>query len=454
MKETMAQLGPKPNVYLTNGDKSYLRNGDRSYLRNGDNKRGNATTAKRNNNKCMGLMVGILVTMSCTVILKNQLLENLEFTRKNAAQQHEHSTQGEANIRLLTAIDDDHSNAKKKKKVKVFFLAGQSNMLGQGELAPFVTMMNMSCHKEFRETLWDEDTQDFKIHDRVYIKFRDNQGQLTLGHNTRYADRDKFGPEVMFGWTLGDAFGNKNNETGDDDVVYLIKVAYGGRDLAIDFRPPSARIRIGGNDIKQQFDGFTNEETEENISVKQQLIQDQQQQQIMHGYRFRTMIQEFHEGLDALPDVIPGATEYEIAGFVWFQGETDLSSEEKSKEYATNLKHLIRDVRREFGVSMPCVIGEVGYHGLHPNGDDRRRRVLEFRAEVKGVTHLKEFQNNTLYVPTAQYALLDRNVERYNKGFHYYGRPDTYYYIGKALGEGMVQLLTVGLEKGRMNSTA
>ena len=45
----------------------------------------------------------------------------------------------------------------------------------------------------------------------------------------RPAGRDR--TEVGFGWVLGDAL---------DEPVLLVKCAWGGKSLAVDFRPPSA----------------------------------------------------------------------------------------------------------------------------------------------------------------------------------------------------------------------
>jgi hypothetical protein len=83
-------------------------------------------------------------------------------------------------------------------------------------------------------------------------------------------------------------------------------------------------------------------------------------------------------------------------------------------------------------------IGELGMHGLKPTGPGAGR-VLTMRAAQENVCNMKEFQSNTVFVRTAQFAVL--NSTTYNSLAHYYGRADTIYHIGQAFGTSMIQLL-------------
>src|SRR5436190_1035439 len=51
-----------------------------------------------------------------------------------------------------------------------------------------------------------------------------------------YGDKHHFGPELQFGHVLGDHFQNQ---------VLLIKTAWGGKSLYKDFRPPSSGGEVG-----------------------------------------------------------------------------------------------------------------------------------------------------------------------------------------------------------------
>lgn len=81
--------------------------------------------------------------------------------------------------------------------------------------------------------------------------------------------------------------------------------------------------------------------------------------------------------------------------------------------------------------------------GMHGNLTEQQglwvARVQRLRDMQRGVTLMKEFRNSSAYVRTFPYVVA--NGTAYNKQYHYYGRADTYYHIGKALGRAAIQLL-------------
>jgi hypothetical protein len=82
-------------------------------------------------------------------------------------------------------------------------------------------------------------------------------------------------------------------------------------------------------------------------------------------------------------------------------------------------------------------------HGLNPGGWEARR-VHALRAAQKNVCQYDEFLNNTLFVPTAQFAVL--NGTTYNGIYHYNGRADTVYHIGQAFGLGMHRMVVQNID--------
>ena len=184
--------------------------------------------------------------------------------------------------------------------------------------------------------------------------------------------------------------------------------------MAVDFRPPSSG--------KGNYSGV---------------------KPMHYGWEYRQMITDILNALNNdLPTIVPGYDKeegYELSGFVWFQGWNDMLDWQKVQEYESNLANFIRDVRADLDVpNMPFIIGELGMHGLHPEGKGADR-VLAMRKAEKAVTLQAEFRNSTLFVPTAQYAVL--NGTTYNGGYHYNGRADTYCHIGHAFGEAMLRLI-------------
>jgi Carbohydrate esterase, sialic acid-specific acetylesterase len=117
-------------------------------------------------------------------------------------------------------------------------------------------------------------------------------------------------------------------------------------------------------------------------------------------------------------------------------------------EYGYNLANFIRDVREDLNApTLPVIVGELGQHGTHPEGDEAPR-VLSMRAAEKSVTLMDEFRDNTLYVPTAPHVVSPEDHKVFNGNYHYYGRADTFYQIGHAFGRGMLELLDSNRKRG------
>src|SRR5262245_12797576 len=113
------------------------------------------------------------------------------------------------------------------KPVKVFILAGQSNMEGKAK----VSLLEHQAGQPATEGLFKHLRKDGKWVERddVRIKFLEREGPLTVG----YGSPGCIGPELEFGQVVGDRY---------DEPVLLIKTAWGGRSLFRDFRPPSAGL--------------------------------------------------------------------------------------------------------------------------------------------------------------------------------------------------------------------
>lgn len=303
---------------------------------------------------------------------------------------------------------DRSCNDGESSPLRIFLFSGQSNMVGHASLQHLKLLINgTDIYKdEFKEeyqTLWDG--HGFRKRDDVFIQYGSSRGPLSADGG--FAAPNQFGPELGFGWSVGDALASPN------DPIVLIKSAVGGRTLGIDYRPPSSGE---GN-----YSGVKPSH---------------------YGWEYRQMITDFTNALANLKDIYPGYNEtegYSIEGFVWFQGWNDMLNWNTVLEYGFNLKNFIRDVRLDLDTpNMPFVIGELGMAGLHPTGRGSDR-VLKIRQEMREVTLDPNFYDSSIYVTTAEYVR--PNGTSYNGGYHYFGRADTYYHIGKAFGRGMLEIL-------------
>ncbi|MBX3746123.1 MAG: hypothetical protein KF833_12530 [Verrucomicrobiae bacterium] len=134
--------------------------------------------------------------------------------------------------------------------VRVFVLAGQSNMEGQavvdlggrdyndgkGTLAALLANpATASRYPHLRDA-----SGQWTQRDDVWVHYQREgrpllAGPLGVGYSI-YGGRHHFGPELQLGHVLGDAM---------DEQVLLIKTAWGGRSLNRDFRPPSSGGETG-----------------------------------------------------------------------------------------------------------------------------------------------------------------------------------------------------------------
>ena len=303
--------------------------------------------------------------------------------------------------------------------VKVFVLAGQSNMQGQGAVNTLPWLGEDKEHGALLGRIRNADGS-WKTRDDVWVyyprgKGKPRQGKLTVGFGAR---DDTIGPELFFGDVMGDYFA---------EPVLLVKTCWGGRSLAVDFRPPGS--------------GGTN------------------------GAAYGEMLDIVHDVTTRLGEYFPEFTgrKPELAGFVWFQGWNDMIDAKKVAEYETNLVHLIEDVRREWKTPrLPVVIGTLGVGGRAEA--EKNTRMRDIRAAQMAPASRPEFAGTVACVATEDYwdetayDLLKRdwlNGQKWHDPelkaqfdrmgnqppYHYMGSGKVLALIGHAFGEAMKELL-------------
>ncbi len=272
--------------------------------------------------------------------------------------------------------------------IKVFILAGQSNMEGKAKVALLDYQAGQPATRELfaplrKDGRWIE-------RDDVWIKFGDRKGKLTVG----YGSPRCIGPELGFGVVVGDHY---------REQVLLIKTAWGGRSLYRDFRPPSA-----GLPPAKVLDRMLAEQKKRRPETTLDDVKKP------FGASYRAMLEEVRSTLANLKKHFPDYQDqgHELAGFIWFQGWNDMISAEATAEYTANLAHFIRDVRKDLKAArLPFVIGEMGIGGLKPGGGIKR-----FRAAQAAVLAVPEFRGNVALVRTDLFW--DTEAEAvFNKGW-------------------------------------
>lgn len=328
---------------------------------------------------------------------------------------------------LLLVASPAAARAADPPPVLVFILAGQSNMVGHAK----VSVMDYQAEQPATRDLYAPFRKDGKWAERpdVWVKFLERKGNLKAGFGAPNA----IGPELGFGRVVGDRYTQQ---------VLLVKPAWGGRSLYRDFRSPSA-----GMPPQAALDKMLADVRKRNDKATLKDVTDP------FGASYREMLKEVNDTLANLKTHFPGYAGQgtELGGFIWFQGWNDMISAEATAEYAANLGHLIRDVRKDFKApALPVVVGQMGVDGLTANANVRRFKD----AQAAGVDR-PEFKGNVALVKTDVFWDVEaeavfkkgwrENLEAWNRvgsdfPYHYLGSPRTLLAIGKALGEAAVEL--------------
>ena len=304
---------------------------------------------------------------------------------------------------LLAALAAD------AKPLKVFILAGQSNMEGPANIstfdylgddpatAPLLKQMRGAggrpavCEGAWISYLTGAGEENFVI-----------AGQLTAGYGSLWGQDpsrpgDKIGPEFTFGLTMDAAL---------EEPVLIIKAAWGGKNLHTDFRPPSAG--------PYQLSSFQleNYPRQEGHGIPKDFARWKIEQAEATGHYYRLMMEHVKKVLADPRRVYPeydAARGYEVAGFVWLQGFNDLvdghvypnrNQPDRFDLYSELLAHFIRDVRQDLAApKLPFVIGVMGVGGLKDEAVD----MLAFRRAMAAPAARPEFRGNVVAVETAPF---------------------------------------------------
>ena len=312
-------------------------------------------------------------------------------------------------------------------KLKVFILAGQSNMQGKasaeigrdpnnlantnlaGGLGSLRNMVNKNPNRygyltnpanpiangnpgwitrpDVGVTYWSDPGTGENRRGNLDVNFGDTGTQ------------GRIGPEYSFGLVVGSQLG---------DNVLIIKYAFGGRSLAVDYRPPGA-VAVRGGVIGPYYTG---------------------------------MLARVNQVLGNISTYYPAytgttANDYEIAGFGWHQGFNDRISPAYTAEYEANMTNLILDLRVALQVpNLPVVIADTGM-GNAPTGAGS---LIAAQGNVGDVTKHPEFAGTVKTVKTSQF---DYGVIQgaSSEGYHWNWNAQSYFNIGESMGLAMMSLL-------------
>lgn len=290
------------------------------------------------------------------------------------------------NLTIFSTLAVVFTASAEAKPLKVFILCGQSNMEGHAQTMTFPAIAKDPKTADIYKDMVDSKGNPVVCNDvwiaDSYGDFSGNpigkkSGKLTAGFGSQHhVGTGKIGPEFTFGIYMHKFL---------KEPILLIKDAWGGKSLMVDFRPPSA------GELKD-------EKSKEKA-----------------GIYYKLLIEHVKEVLADPKQVYPAYNPkegYELSGFVWFQGYNDMvgayPAVDPSKgrrgikdysEYSRLLSCFIRDMRKNLSVpKLPFVVGVLGVGG-ETKGDSTEA----FRNAMAAPAGMDEFKGNVANVFTSEY---------------------------------------------------
>jgi hypothetical protein len=319
----------------------------------------------------------------------------------------------------------DGKPADMSKPVQVYILMGQSNMLGfgrvsgekEGTLEYAVKEQGKYPYLVDDEGNWTErkDVRNVRV-------MSSGTGDMRQFNNEWMTVKGgRIGPEVGIGHCLGYA---------TDAPVLILKSCIGNRSLGWDLLPPgSERYEVEENGKTMVYAGYKDSPDKWEKGTQPEPIG------WYAGMQYDGDVRNAKTVLENLEEYYPGAKEYEVAGFFWWQGDKDRYNAAHAGRYEQNLVQLIQQLRKEFDApNAKFVCATLGQTAKGAEGNEGK--ILEAKLGVDGRSgKYPEFKGN---VATVYSNPLSKGGA---SNSHYGGHAETYMNVGEAMGRAMAEML-------------
>ena len=293
--------------------------------------------------------------------------------------------------------------------IKVFLLAGQSNMQGHGFITEQVGgVETLGTLKHFVDNTpayaFLRNGSNWVVRNDAWTWVR--QGPVGSPQSDTYSTGNLtagFGAGTNGGptsWAIGPEFG-LGMKVADylTDQVAIVKICWGGSSLVGDWRPPSAVAKRGGT----------------------------------VGSYYNLFLSTWQQAKTALEARYPGRP-IQVSGFGWHQGENDRFSAAATAEYEANLADLIVDLRAALSApGMPVVIA-TSSDGPVPTPPSLWLDIENAQLAMSARENVTTISTRPLYRVAA--------VSPRDEAIHWNKNAESIYKTGEQMGQAMVTLLS------------
>ena len=332
------------------------------------------------------------------------------------------ATFGAGNAMAQDALPDpDGQPADMSQPVQVYILMGQSNMVGFGRIAGADNASSLEYATQELDLyphLVDDDgnwTTRMDVRNVRSMGSGGGIGRILINDRMTIQGRT-FGPEIGIGHHLGNHH---------DAPVMVLKSCIGNRSLGWDLLPPgSERYEFDGNN----YAGFGESPLSWPVGSDPEPIG------WTAGIQYVGDTSSALQILENLETYYPGATEYEVAGFFWWQGDKDRYNAGHAAMYERNLVALINGLRETFDApEAKFVCATLGQ--TERGADGNEGLIINAMFAVSDPEQHPDFEGDVATVYTHPIS------QGGASNGHYGGSARTYMDVGEAMGAAMVELL-------------
>lgn len=297
-------------------------------------------------------------------------------------------------------------------KLKIFILSGQSNMVGFGQIkgSPGTMETYVKSNPKDYGHLVTKDGEPVVRDDVWIVNLSDSgkpqKGWLTVGYG---ASEGHIGPEYGFGFATGDHY---------EDPVLLIKSSWGGRSMKHNFLSPSS-----AEYPKPEKDGDM-------------------------GFHYAEVLRHVKEITSDVKKYYPdySGNGFEIVGFGWHQGWNDRIDQSAVDAYEGNMVNFVNDMRQDLSIEkLPFVIANTGMGGwdIPARYKAKVEKLMMAQLALADAKKYPDFKGNVAGVETRDFQR-SREESPSKQDYHWMRNWETFYLIGKSMGDEMIALPSGG----------
>ena len=333
--------------------------------------------------------------------------------------------------------DPDGKPADMTKKVKVFIIMGQSNTLEMGKVkGDKEGSLTYAVQNEKLYPFMVDDEGKWTVRKDVRNVHTQGSGGPKGRGGVRRNDwltvsAGKIGIETGIGHQLGNAL---------EEPVLILKSSIGNRSLGWDLLPPGSPSYEFELEVRDRKNKTTEKKTFVYAGYGQSPDKWEKGTEPKPigwkaGVQYDGDIARAKDVLNDLGKYYPGAKGYEVAGFLWWQGDKDRYNAGHAAMYEKNLNNLIASLRKDFDAPKAKFVCATLGQTSKENAKGNEKLILDAMLNISNPAKYPALKGDVATVYTHPLSMGS------SSNAHYGGNAKTYMNVGLAMGKAMVELL-------------